>query len=330
MDVRIALASVDDYDAIAAVTNACALSGEPLVSGDELRSWDERLPARFPRSRYVARSSGVVVGAALRSTPFDSFDPETFWIAVDVCPEARRRGVGTALYERVVADLPDCRATCLRSACREDQLESVRFLLRRGFTECSRSYTSTLDLMAFDGGRFDARRARFQALGLEVRSLASLAGDVDWREKLYDLATSVERDVPIPQAYTRPGFEEWHRLLETIVAGFTDAFLVAVDADECVAATWFGRQPSDPTELFTSFTGVRREYRGRGIAWGMKLLGIEFAKSNGFKRIRAINSSRNAPMLAINDGLGFVRQPATLEWMCREIEARPRSAGGAR
>ena len=59
-------------------------------------------------------------------------------------------------------------------------------------------------------------------------------------------------------------------------------------------------------------TATRTEVRGRGIALAMKLRVIRFALERGYKTIRTDNDTRNAPMLAINDKLGFVRQPALI------------------
>ena len=61
--------------------------------------------------------------------------------------------------------------------------------------------------------------------------------------------------------------------------------------------------------LYTGFTGVRREYRGRGIAMALKLRAVDYAKSHGYREIRTWNSTLNAPMLGINVRLGFVKQP---------------------
>ena len=42
----------------------------------------------------------------------------------------------------------------------------------------------------------------------------------------------------------------------------------------------------------------------------LKLKAVEYARSHGLKQIRTWNDSLNRPMLAINEALGFAREPA--------------------
>ena len=51
-----------------------------------------------------------------------------------------------------------------------------------------------------------------------------------------------------------------------------------------------------------------REYRGRGIAVSLKLSVLDFAKREGYERVKTWNDSTNAAMLGINMMLGFKRQ----------------------
>jgi len=55
-------------------------------------------------------------------------------------------------------------------------------------------------------------------------------------------------------------------------------------------------------------TGVLKEYRGRKIALALKLLAIRFARACGATYIRTNNDSQNAPILAINEKLGYKPQ----------------------
>ena len=74
-------------------------------------------------------------------------------------------------------------------------------------------------------------------------------------------------------------------------------------------------------KLYTGFTGVRRAYRGHGVATALKALSL----TNGKKRVAAngqpplveTQNHETNPMLQINLRLGFVEQPASLVYVKR-------------
>jgi GNAT superfamily N-acetyltransferase len=70
------------------------------------------------------------------------------------------------------------------------------------------------------------------------------------------------------------------------------------------------KSKDEPKDLYQGLTGVRREYRGKGVAMALKLKTIEYAQRHGYAVIKTWNESNNVGMLAINEKLGFVRQPA--------------------
>jgi mycothiol synthase len=52
-------------------------------------------------------------------------------------------------------------------------------------------------------------------------------------------------------------------------------------------------------------TGVDRAHRGRGIALALKRATIAYAIATGVEVMETHNDSRNQPMLAINQALGY-------------------------
>jgi RimJ/RimL family protein N-acetyltransferase len=69
--------------------------------------------------------------------------------------------------------------------------------------------------------------------------------------------------------------------------------------------------------MFNAFTGTHPDYRGRRIALALKLHTIRLARRLNLAHIRTYNDSHNVPMLAINDKLGYVRQPGRYQLMRR-------------
>ena len=70
----------------------------------------------------------------------------------------------------------------------------------------------------------------------------------------------------------------------------------------------------DPSFLWQGLTGVRRAARGRGIAMALKLRTVRYALDRGVEHIKTWNDQYNRPMLAINEALGFERQPAWITY----------------
>ena len=69
-----------------------------------------------------------------------------------------------------------------------------------------------------------------------------------------------------------------------------------------------------PLVISPRLLGVRRAYRRRGIATALKVRGILWAKNHGFQGVRTDTDTTNAPMIAINDRLGFVETPGRVEF----------------
>ena len=60
-------------------------------------------------------------------------------------------------------------------------------------------------------------------------------------------------------------------------------------------------------------TGIRRQWRGKGIARVLKLCLIKAARDLGFQEIETANDETNAPILALNRKLGFLEKSGIIE-----------------
>ncbi len=80
--------------------------------------------------------------------------------------------------------------------------------------------------------------------------------------------------------------------------------ILAVDGDEVVGLGLVVRTAGATTGGHR-MTATARDWRGRGVAYALKVAAIRWAGANGVTLLQASNDSGNAPMQAINDRLGY-------------------------
>lgn len=303
----------EDYPALVAINNAAFPDHPETV--DEWRYEDEHFDRKsYAWRRLVAadREGGDVVAFAdVRHMPW-AFHPQRFEAWITVRPDRQRHGIGGTLYHHVLEDLRARDATALKTSARENMADAVGWIHRRGFVEKSRHWESRLDLRGFEPAKFAEREATSK--GIRIATLKEeLARDPGCLRLVFEFGNAVGPDVPRTDPFTAPSFEMWRDM----VLGpwsFPEAFFLAMDGDVVVGQSDLETSESQPDVAYTGFTGVRREYRGRGIAWALKLRALALAKARGYAEVRTWNSTLNAPMLGINVALGFVKQPAWIQF----------------
>jgi len=244
------------------------------------------------------------------------YHPRKFGLGVTILPAWQGQGIGTALYDHTVRALDPLAPLSVRGQSRADWARSLRFLEQRGYAETMRSWESRLAVADFAPAPFADAEARTAASGIVIRTYTELAGDPDRDRKLYELDCALSEDVPSPEPHTPLSYAFF---IERILADpdlLPDALFVALDA---ATGTYAGlgqlwhSQGSD--DLYNGLTGVRRDYRRRGIALTLKLRGIAYAKAQGRPKIKTWNETNNRAMIAINEALGFVKQPAWIDFV---------------
>lgn len=295
----------DDYDTLVGIANANMPEYASTV-GDWQHD-DEHRDPRTKWNRLVAELDGEVVGfGSYWQLPF-MYHPQKFSANIHIHPAHQRRGIGTALYERLVAELQRFDALLLRGNIREDYGNSVGFATHLGFREEMREWESRLDIASFDLEAWAAQR-QF-APGIAVKTLEELAHDPERNRKLHALETELDQDIPSPDEMTLVPFEVWEQRIIGNPGLMHDAFLVAVDGDEYVGVSALWRSQADQS-VSNGLTGVRRSHRRKGIALALKLANLAYAKRHDIPSIKTWNASNNRAMLSINEALGFVKQPA--------------------
>jgi len=285
---------------------------------DELRYRDEHLPEPLRWARWTALTGeGQIVGFAEYRHTVGAFDPHRFGFDIAVDTSVRGQGVDWQLYETVMSALGALHPKAVASWARADMPWLIDFLCTRGFGPNAQLFTSGLDLATYDAARWLPRAENVERQGIRIVTLETLGlTDESRLRNLYEMWREVRSDLPLPpgEVHSEPmGFEAYCDQLSgpgLLPAGY----FVAVDGDQCVGTSQLWTSPIDG-ELRTGLTGVRRAYRRRGIAFGLKAQALSFAREAGYARVVTDNAADNVGMLAINVALGFVRNPVWTRYL---------------
>ena len=297
-----------DYPGLVALENT--LWPDSPTTEESCRRGDSSMPTRLHWGRFVAENAGVLVGQGWYGQWRDH--PQKFWIDVKIHPDHQRQGVGTALYEAVQTAIVPHNPILLKIGAREDLVARIAFFQKQGFAELDRFWESRLNVETFDPCVLQGAADRVRASGISIRTLADLADDSERDRKIYDLDCLVSHDMPNFDPHVPLPFDEYkQRFSEKNHHFLPDAWFIALDSKsgKYVGMSTLSK-PSLGDYLTTGLTGVLREYRGRGIASALKLRAALYAKEKNIPEIRTGNAQVNKEMLAINEKMGFVKDPA--------------------
>lgn len=273
---------------------------EPVGSEASIRHWFESEP---PRARFVAlgvEDAGELAGIGWAGLEWQTSEPGVASAWAGVREDARRRGLGTELADRLEAHLAGVGARTVETFAGEGS-RGLRFAHARGYRDCRVERLSSVDPREVDYAEPDALEAALAAEGLRVEPLEALRNRPADLHAL-DAATAV--DVPADHPEDDLRYEEW--LVGTYAEPDLswDGSRVAFQGDRPVAFTLLQVEP-DTGRAENDMTGTLREYRGRGLARLVKLSALRWAAENGVVDLWTGNDETNTAMLAVNERLGY-------------------------
>lgn len=277
------------------------------VTVERLREWEQNFPRDGIRQRRVALDeSHKIIGYNLcEHRPYRL--PGSFEVDMIVFPEYHRRGIGAHLYENAIAFAQARGATRLECEVRDHNPDWLRFAQTRGFRVDRHVFESTLDLTTFDESRFAGIIESVQTQGIRFFALADVGNVEENRRKLYELNKRNALDIPGSDG-TFPRFEDFTKYVFEASWFRPQGQILAADGERWVGLSAVGYF-ANTNSTYNMHTGVLKEYRGRKMALALKLLAIRFARECGAAYVRTNNDSQNAPILAINQKLGYKPQP---------------------
>jgi len=310
--------TIDDYPPIVDIHNSLnivwpAWPRDPSVWLEN----DRRRDPRCKHQRWVALEEGKVVGAASYANRLDDYHPQKFYINVEVLEEFRLRGIGTALYDQLMADLEHFTPRILRTDILVNQIQSYPFVEKRGFKEVWRETPVHMDITGFDFAPYSALEQHLLAEGIHIKSLHELENDRERNQKVYNLYMQLAKDVPSENAeFTPSPYADWEKWCLNDPTTDLDAFFIAVQGEQYIALHELGAEPSS-TVLLGGLLGTLPAYRNKRIGLTLMLRALNFARQHQMPVFKTCTARVNVQMQALFDKLGFARDP---EWLqCEKV-----------
>jgi GNAT superfamily N-acetyltransferase len=303
-----------DLEAIARIANA--VRPDDPSSLEEMR-WED---ATYPGSmRYLVEDAGRAIGAATVGRIY-VYPPEfpDLWGSVDVLPEWRRQGTGTALLRTISEHARSVGKAAIQLGVSEGRPAGMAFLQEHGFVEHERARMARLDL---------AGRQRPPIQPPDGVTVTSLVARPDLVRGIHAVAEATFGDIPGGDPIVAGDLAEFRvRDVErpSIPPG---GFAIAVESatDRVVGYASLIFQPGSTKVVWNDMTAVLPDWRGRGVALALKRATIGWAIDTGLEAIETGNDEANGPMRAVNARLGY--RPLPDEVTMRGITHQASTAG---
>jgi GNAT superfamily N-acetyltransferase len=253
---------------------------------------------------YLAWLDGEPVGAAVVG-PFYSrpADFEGAWTTLMVRDDVRRQGIGSALLAVNAEHAQAMGKSAMYTYASEGRPATLEFLRNRGFAEVERSKHAALELAGLE------RPEVAPPPGMEITTLAERP---DLARAVYEVDAEAVRDIPGEQPLEAVAYDEWRSFSLDAPGTPAEACFIALADGEAVGWASLELLAARAGVAVHHMTGVKRAWRGRGVASALKRATIAWALANGLEVLETENDDANAPMRAVNRRLGYRPLPDRL------------------
>jgi GNAT superfamily N-acetyltransferase len=291
-------------------------------SADELRETGRSTDR--PRISWAAvAADGAVVGAAGLVMPQHD-NLAQGGVNVVVHPDHRRRGVGSLLLEHTEAAARDHGRSLFLAEThwpvggRDESGEE--FAAIHGYAGAQTVLRSSLSLPA-DRARLEAASAGADADGYVMWTCWDGIPE-EWLAGRAELSRRLSTDIPLGDLQLEE--ESWdedrvraeYQRIAAMGRRVVDTFAVHEASGVLVGYTQV-QVPRDRAQVaFQQDTLVMREHRGHGLGLRMKTAGTLalMEECPATTSVRTWNADDNAPMLAVNNAVGYVHDAMMREW----------------
>ena len=271
--------SDDEYEAWRAVRRAVETDSRTFTV-EEMRELDS--PDRL---LLLAVDNGEVVGSGIADR---SDTAGTGFVAPRVLSGHRRMGVGSAILRALAEHCSGLGVPAITASV--DDEGSLAFAAHFGFVEIDREIEQVREVG-------DEAAPTGLPAGVEVietrqhPDLWPACYDTFGKEVLADFALHTPLEISA---------EQWNS------TWYGDPMFLALHNDEVIGCAGLHLDTDRPERAENALTGIRRTWRGRGIASHLKRRTLHWAALNGLEELYTWTQAGNTSMRRLNEHLGYV------------------------
>lgn len=273
-----------------------------VLSEESIRWRFDRPHPEFQDTEYIAvDATGMLVGFVRSRLAVPGNRPGNgYTVLLSVAETHRGTDLAARLLEASEKHLLDRGALSLRAEAAAEGVQAggphVAELLReQGYEPLESHHVLGLDLTTLP----DLPPA---PQSVELRPFVDFSDD---SRPLYEIDRLTSEDEPgeLSQDSDFPSFEEWREHIWSHPLADLDLSLAILVDGEPVGITCY--YSDHDSRMESAMTGMLPRFRGRGLAGYAKTAALHRARERGITHAFTGNHSDNAPMLAINDRLGY-------------------------
>jgi GNAT superfamily N-acetyltransferase len=231
------------------------------------------------------------------------------WLEILIDPSAQRRGIGTAILERIHAELAP---NSMEAQVREDWTAHLNFYAKHGFTAGTPFPCRVNESPRADPDLLETVDARLEPIGVQIRPWSEHGDTPEHREALVAALNGLRAQVNLEGSgwvWTSDALSE--ELLDTYWF-HPERLWLALERDAIVGAAWAAGYENDRTLFLQDGGGVIEAFKRKGIGSALIARVLQVAADDGYARIEAHPNADNPAEIALLERHGFGGFPGYL------------------
>jgi GNAT superfamily N-acetyltransferase len=307
-------ATLDDA-AFAADVSTAVRPDEPEDPASWRHWWTSDDPT-WTNERWIVLRDGTPIGYARHShAPWEQLEKRYGRLGFELLPAERTDAQLATLLELMEERSRASGAKIFATYAREDDQWLLTWLTAHGYREERKGKAWILDLVQHRerlAAMTAESRSKMRERGITVHTIDRDA-DPEKFHKIHEMSEEAASDVPTTIPHVPQSFEIFMKWFDAPSVRL-DRMWIAREGDDIVGISVLAYPPTRGN-VWTDWTGTARKVRSRGVARALKLETVTQAIALGVASVRTENDGENAPILHLNEQMGYTRLPGWTQFL---------------